>query len=350
MPDISILQPTVLRRVVEKFTAPEKMTMLNMVPQSQHPFPSAQWEVVQGSRAIARPNIPNSEANIVPQRGRASQSHTFIYLREKKIFTPTTLLWMRKVAESTGDLAVLQNAEQHVTREIEDLSSRADNFAEWALWQSLTGTLQYDNPETGVIADVDYMIPTAHKPTPGTGWDSAGPTSIVDDIRAWKKLIRRNGMVEPTDAFVTEATLTKIFNSFVTAGSSAGGLLSDRMKDEYYTTGVLPGFMKMNWRIQESTYDGADATYSSTSLRYPSEDTPFLAEDALVMGNFSANRPIELMVGPTADLEAPKNYTGKFVKTWQEKDPSGRQALLEWNIMPVITRPEQFVYVADVTA
>jgi len=36
------------------------------------------------------------------------------------------------------------------------------------------------------------------------------------------------------------------------------------------------------------------------------------------------------------------------VKTWEEKDPSGRQALLEWALMPVITRPEQFVYVNSV--
>jgi hypothetical protein len=67
------------------------------------------------------------------------------------------------------------------------------------------------------------------------------------------------------------------------------------------------------------------------------------------MGNYTDQRPIEMMIGPTADDEAPDNFTGKFAKTWKDKDPSARQYLLEWNLLPVITRPEQMIYVADVS-
>lgn len=349
MPDISILRPTVLLGVVEKFKAPEKMTMLSMVPQRSHPFPTAQWEVVQGARAIARPNVPNSEANIVPQRGRASQSSSFMYIREKKVFEPSTLLWMRKLAENVSDLSVLQNVEQKVTEELEDLNRRADNLAEWSLWQALTGELVYTSAENGVIVDVDYMFPASHKATAGTSWGSATAQQIIEDVYAWKTLIRRNGQVEPRDAFATESTIRRIFKAFTTSGASPE-LLTDRMREEYFRSATISGFMGLNWRVQESTYDSTDASYSSTALRYPSQDTPFLAEDAIVLGNFTENRPIQLMVGPTADHDAPRNYTGKYVKTWVEPDPSARQALLEWNIMPIITRPEQFVYVADVTA
>jgi hypothetical protein len=52
---------------------------------------------------------------------------------------------------------------------------------------------------------------------------------------------------------------------------------------------------------------------------------------------------VELYVGPSADDEAPDGYTGKFAKTWKEKDPSARQYLLEWNLLPIITRPEQMI-------
>lgn len=354
MPDISILQPTVLRGVVEKFKAPEKLTMLNLVPKVNHPFPSVQWEVLQGARAIADLNVPNSEANIVPQRGRAQQSATFAYIREKKNFTPTTVLWMRKVAESTGDLAILQNAEQHIRREIEDLSVRADNRAEWMLWQALTGNLVYDDPKTGVIIDVDYQYRATHKPT-GTGWSSDTAVDIVDDIRAWKQLVRRDGVVEPTDVYTTEATFTKVTKAFITAGATSGtgntttDLLTDRMREQFFGAGsIITGFMGLNWHIQESTYDADGDAYNSSELLYPGDQTLFLPEGALIMGNFRAGNPIELFVGPSADFDAPRNYTGKFVKTWEEKDPSGRQALLEWGLMPVITRPEQFVYVANV--
>lgn len=350
MPEISLLQPTVLRGVVERFTAPEELEMLSRVPTTPHPFPTAQWEVIRGSRAVARPNVPNSEAHIVPRLGRSSESAAFIYLREKKVFEPTTLHWLRQAANNLSDLAKTQ-AEKAVLREIQDLNTRFDNFAELAIWKALTGNLVLDFPD--VQANVDYKFLPSHKPTVSTSWASALPTQIVDDIVAWKNLIQRNGRVPVKDAYATQATMARIFNSFAGTGASAsnfsaGVLLSDRMKDQYYQTGILPGFMGINWKPQDSVYDAVGAAYTENPT-IPGAETNFLADDSIILGNFEANRPIELFVGPTADDEAPDGFTGKFSKTWKDKDPSARQYLLEWNILPVITRPEQFVYVADVT-
>lgn len=344
MTEISLLQPLVLRGVVEKFTAPETLEMLNRVPQTPWPFPTASWEVIRGSRAIARPNVPNSEAHIVPRLGRSQESAAFIYLREKKVFEPTTLHWLRQAANNVSDLAKT-NAEAAVLREVGDLNQRFDNFAEYCIWQALTGTLVLDYPD--VQASVDYKFLASHKPSVGTSWASATPAQIVADIRAWKRLITRDGRVAAEEAYATETTIARIFTSFASAGTVPGAMLSDRMKDKYYQTGVLPGFMGLNWKPQEAVYDSTGAGYTAAGST-PGTETGFLAEDAVVLGNFTANRPIEMMVGPTADDEAPEGFTGKFAKTWKDKDPSARQYLLEWNILPVITRPEQIVYVADV--
>src|SRR6187431_2637358 len=97
--------------------------MLNRIDKTPHPFPSAQWDVIRGSRTIARPNVPNSEAHIVPQLGRETLAAAFIYLREKKVFSPTTLYWIR----TPGDIAKV-NAERAVLRELGDLNRRFDNF------------------------------------------------------------------------------------------------------------------------------------------------------------------------------------------------------------------------------
>jgi hypothetical protein len=346
MPEISLLQPTVLRGVVEKFTAPENLTLLNRVPRTPNPFPTAQWEVLRGSRAIARPNVPNSEAHIVPQLGRSQESAAFIYLREKKVFEPTTLHWLRQAgASSLNDLA-RTNAEAMVTREIGDLNQRFDNFAEYALWQALTGRLTLDYPD--VQADIDYKFLPSHKPKVGTSWATATPDQIIADIRAIKRLIERDGRVKADEAFATEKTLAYIFTSFASAGANPAVLLSDRMKDQYYASGTLPGFMGLNWQPQEAVFDAAGAAYTANPTD-PGQEQLFLADDALIVGNFTANRPIELLQGPTADDEAPANFIGKFAKTWKEKDPSARQYLLEWNLLPIITRPEQFTYVQNVT-
>jgi hypothetical protein len=68
------------------------------------------------------------------------------------------------------------------------------------------------------------------------------------------------------------------------------------------------------------------------------------------MGNYSDQRPMELLIGPTADDEAPSGFTGKFAKTWKEKDPSARQYLLEWHLLPIVTRPEQMLVASGIIA
>lgn len=339
MPEISLLQPTVLRGVVEKFTAPETLTMLNRVPQTPWPFPTAQWEVVRGSRAIARPNVPNSEAHIVPRLGRSQESAAFVYLREKKVFEPTTLHWLRQAANSLTDLN-RANAEKAVLREVGDLNQRFDNFAEYCIWQAFTGTLVLDYPD--VQASVDYKFLDSHKATASTGWDTATPDKIIADVRAYKRLVQRDGRVEANEAYAPSEVMDYIFQSFASAGTTPGAYLSDRMKDNYYRTGVLPGFMGLDWKPQDAVFDATGASYSENPTR-PAEEQRFLAENSLIIGNFTANRPVEMIIGPTADDEAPEGFTGKFSKTWKEPDPSARQYLLEWNILPVISRPEQFV-------
>ena len=69
MPDVSLLEPTVLRGVVEKLTAPENLVLSNSLPKTPWPYPSVTWDVIKGSRMVAKPNVPNSEAHIVPRLG-----------------------------------------------------------------------------------------------------------------------------------------------------------------------------------------------------------------------------------------------------------------------------------------
>lgn len=345
MPDIPLLRPAVLRGVVEKFTAQDSLVMLNKVSKSPWPFPTAQWDVIGGSRAVASPNVPNSEAHIVPRLGRAQGNASFIYLREKKVFEPTTLHWIR----TPGETAAV-NAEKSVMREVGDLNQRFDNYAEYCIWKALTGTLTIATPH--VNATVDYHFPVSHKPTVSNSWATATPAQIVADIRAWKRLIARDGRVPAKEAWSSEVTVQRIFDSFAANGDDlsnfgAGTLLSDRMKDEYYRSGTLPGFMGLDWKINEGIYDPSGSGYADMPLT--GSEVMFVPDDSLYIGNFTENNPIELLQGPTADDEAPEGFTGKFSKTWKDKDPSARQFLLEWNFLPIITRPEQFVYVANVT-
>lgn len=349
MPDISLLRPTVFRQVVERFTAPENKPMLSRVPKTPWPYPTAQWDVLRGSRAVARYNIVNSEAHIVDRLGRSHETAAFAYTREKKVFDPSTLSWIRQ----PGQLAAAQ-AEKAVLREVRDLNTRIDNRVELDIWQALTGRLVIEDSELGIIGDVDYKFLATHKPDPTASWATATPAQIVADLKAWKRLIDRDGGVPAREAWTSNDVLDYIFNSFATKGDagtnfSAAALLSDRMKEQFYTTGKLPGFMGLDWNVNESVYDSTGSAYTSEPAD-PSQQTPFLGLNSLIIGNFTDNRPIELFEGLITDHSAPTLATGRFAKTFREEDPSELQYLVSYTYLPVILRPEQFVSVLDVTA
>lgn len=345
MPDISLLQPTVFRGVVERFTAPADLPMLSRVPKTPWPYPTAEWDVLRGSRAVARYNVVNAEAHIVDRLGRSHEVAAFAHLREKKLFDPTTLQWIR----TPGQLAAV-NAEKAVLRELTDLNTRFDNRVELDIWQALTGVLRIEDSELGHIGTVDYGFLPTHKPTAAVSWATATPAQIVANIRAWKRLVDRDGGVRAVEAWTSEEVLSQIFDSFATKGDagtnfSGAALLSDRMKEQYYTAGSLPGFMGINWNVNASVYDSTESGYT-TDPKDPSVAdgmTLFLGVNKIILGNFTDNRPIELYEGLIADHEAPANFTGKFAKNFREQDPSELQYLMAYSYLPVILRPEQFV-------
>jgi Phage major capsid protein E len=377
VPDISLLEPVVLRGVVEKFVTPETLVLLNRLDQTPWPFPSATWDVVKGSRAVAKPNVPNSEAHIISRLGRSQESASFIYLREKKVFEPTTLHWLR----TPGEIARI-NAERAVLREINDLNQRFDNFAEWSCWQALGGAIQYNYAD--IQATVDYKFPSSHFVTPATAWltntalgyytaggvsansgaagnaatlgqantqlNSGGsvtyatPVSILEDVRSWKRLLQVHGRVPAKEVFATSVTMMALMEAWVSATQAStvsipATMLSDRMKDEFYSTGILTGFMGLVWNTVEQVFESDLGNL-----------TFFVPDGQLYLGNYSDQRPVELLIGPTADDEAPEGFTGKYAKTWKEKDPSARQYLLEWHMLPIITRPEQMLVATNIIA
>lgn len=355
---------------------PETLLMLNRLDQTPWPFPSATWDVVKGSRAVAKPNVPNSEAHIISRLGRSQESASFIYLREKKVFEPTTLHWLR----TPGEIARI-NAERAVLREINDLNQRFDNFAEWSAWQALGGAIQYNYAD--VQATVDYKFPASHFVTPATAWVTntalgyyttggassgggaqgnaatlgqantrlnatggtityASPVSIIEDVRSWKRLLQVHGRVPAKEVFATSVTMAGLMEAWVSATQAStvsipATMLSDRMKDEFYSTGIMTGFMGLTWSTVEQVFESDLGNL-----------TFFVPDGMLYLGNYTDQRPVEMLIGPTADDEAPEGFTGKYAKTWKEKDPSARQYLLEWHLLPIVTRPEQLLVATNV--
>lgn len=330
MTQIPLLEPVVLNEVVRLLQTPENLVLSNSLPKTSTPVSFYTWDLLKGSRMVAKPNVPNAEAHIVPRLGRAQRAASLVYTREKKEFEPTTTLWLREI----GTTNQIERAEEAVLREITDLNTRLDNFVEYACWQALQGTLSFNYADV-VAPTIDYGIDNIVHPA--VGWNTASPEQIVEDIQAWKRLAMRSSRVALTDAWCSGVTLDRVFNAFARNAATGGFLLTDAMKSQYYASGTLPNFMGLNWHVVEGQYDDDSAAAQQ-----------FLADDVLILTNLSFGEAMKIVEGPSADFGAPQGYIGKFSKTWEEEDPSGRQALLEYRFLPVITRPDQVVICRDV--
>lgn len=327
MPEISLLNPTVLNGVIEQLEYPDSFLGMQLLGGAQpNPWPVAEWDVIASNKEIAQPGIPNTEAKVVARLGVGKRTASMVYLREKKIFKPTTLHWLR----TPGQLAA-KNAEGAVMREIEDLDRRFMAFAEWTFWQMLTGTLTLDYAD--VKATVDYLIDVSHKTTVSTAWSTVATADVIGDVAAWKTLVQEDAAgATVRNAYLNSTTFDSVYNN-----AAIQAMFSDRLKDQYLSTGAVSGLLGLAWTTYDSTYvDSALATQK------------YIADERVVLIADNPRDPFFLMEGPSADHEAPSGQIGKFAKSWVEPDPSARQYLEEWHFLPILERPDQIVY-ADVS-
>lgn len=331
MPEISLLKPTVLNGVIETLQAPQELQGIRLLPRVPHPFPTVEYDTIRGSRLMATPNVPNAEAHVVPKLGVGHVTAGYLYVREKKVFEPTTMYWLRR----EGTLAT-KRAEAAVIREVQDLSDRVDRFMEYCVWRGMfTGVLVIN--EVDVKVNVDFGIAGSHKPVLATTdkWDATSVINgetvysapIRDQINAWKRLVSRDGMANLTTAYMNAFTSDIMMRNYVFRGN----LISDRQKDEFLRTNTIPGLWGIDWNIYDLAYDASGVI------------TPFIP-DGYVALFAPEGRPFEMLEGPSADFGAGPDSTGRFTKTWQEEDPSARQALIEQNFFPCLYKPDQVVY------
>lgn len=334
MPEISLLKPTVLNGVIETLTAPQELQGIRLLPREPHPFPTVVYDTIRGSRLLATPNVPNSEAHIAPKLGIGQLTAGYLYVREKKVFEPTTMYWLRQ----PGTLAQ-KRAEAAVIREVQDLSDRVDRFMEYCIWRGMfTGSLVIN--EADVKVNVNFGIANTHKPVLASTdkWDYTSGTNPVsgltnyiapirDQVNAWKRLVSRDGMANLNTAYMNAYTADIMMRNTVFTGN----MISDRQKDEFLRTNSIPGLWGIDWNVYDLAYESGGSVI------------PFIP-DGVVVFFASEGRPFEMLEGPSADFGAPPDSTGRFTKTWQEEDPSARQALIEENFFPALYKPDQVIY------
>jgi len=334
MPQISLLQPAVLNGFIRARPFPQNLLGLDIMgtPDSW-PYPYWAYDVIRGNNRMSKPNVPNSEAHLRGFQGIGQITGSFIYMRDKKQFSATTLYWLRQ----PGDVA-RANAEAYVSREIAELDDAQSFFLEWAFWQPITGPTwgvldvkRYDSPRV----HIDYSFTPNHNVIPSVLWSDLVNSNPASDLAQWKQLIIRDSGYVPDTIYLTSST----FLSYVLPNAKMQGLWSPWIRDEYMRTGTIQGLWGYDWTTYDNQYVD-DWTVPGTTTSYN-----YIADGKLVL-LAGDGAPCGAIEGPAADHEALQrdpNWTGKFAKSWLEEDPSNRVHLQEWNIVPTFQRPDNFV-------
>jgi len=325
MYESSLLTPTVLTGIIQKYTAPPGNVGRGLFRTKGYAFSQAVWDVVQGTRYRSDPIYPNREARLVGQHGVGQKTASFIYMREKKAFEPTTLRWLR----SPGNLAK-SNAEAAVRRELADLNERLERFVESTIWEALTGTITVVYPDAPNVS-IDLGFDASHKVTASVKWDHTDASGnydadVIGDVKTWGRLIAKDSGIRATDIYLQSTVMDYVFKNH-----KIQSLLSDRKKDEYLNTGEIHGLVGMNWHVYDNGYVNSSDVF-----------VPYVPDKKIIMLG-KRNDNFELLEGPSADFDAPDGLTGKFSKSWQTKDPSARFVLVEYHFLPTIKYPDTVV-------
>jgi len=332
MPEISLLEPRVLNGVVSSFLddiGPELRGM-NLIGAPQRDLnPVWEYDIIRGNRDVTSANAPNAEARRVDHIKYGVMTGSYIYLRDKKQFNPTTLRWLR---EPGNNEVTRGNAESMVMRELLDMDNRQKRFMEKTIWDMFKGTVSYTH-EGGATISLNYGISSTHNPTLTKKWDSANTTTpdVIADVQTWKTLTVRDTGAPLTTAYMNSKTMAHFQARVAQSGGVAFTVLSDRQKEQYNTTGIVPNFLGISWVEYDGGYVDGE-TY-----------TPYIP-DGYVILLAPQNSPWGMKYGPTADDDAPMGTTGSFSKTWREPDPSNRQVLIERIFIPCLFRPDQVIY------
>lgn len=327
MPDIPLLQPRVLNGFVIDKPFPQNLLGLQLVgTREPYPFPTWSYDIIRGNLLMSKPNVPNSEAYLRGQQGVGSAAGSFIYMRDKKMFEPTTLYFLRM----PGTLNA-RNAEFAVAREVKDLDDAIERFVEYCIWQMfINGTLTVSRPDAPPVT-VDYKVPNSHKVTASPLWSSTSTADVLGNVAVWKQQIVIDSTFTPTDIFMT----TSSFNSYVMQNTALRNVLSNEQKAEYVATGTVRGMAGMNWTSYDLSYvdDWSTPGTQVTTQYIPNNKLLMMAKDG---------DPWKIWEGLSSDHQAlaqNPNYTGKFTKSWVEEDPSNRVVLEEYPFIPILQRP-----------
>lgn len=326
MPELSILNPIILPRVIQEFDAPESLLGKTLVDVDNDTQPFWTYDIEIADRGkLESYQAHNTEGRLLDQLPVGSFKGDYAYTRIKKSFSPSTLRLLRAIGEGSATAAA---GEAKVLREMNDMVMKINRQEEFAIWQMIQGSWTF-KVESGLTYTIDYKIPATHKPTlaGNARWSRSADAPVVD-VEAIKRTLIQNSGYPVSYALMNGKTLSRMYEL-----PEVKEYLNDEQKGIYTRERTIARWNEIDWRSYNGGYVTQDANGDDVYNYYiPDNKIIFFTESP-------SYNPFVFKYGPSVDHEAPGDWTGLFTKSWLEPDPSARQVLMEVQYMPILLNP-----------
>ncbi len=289
-------------------------------------------DIVKGDQRLAPFVAPIVEGKLVEDQGFKTNTYKPPYIKPKFVTKATQFLKERSVGASIyGGDTPAQRAANRLAKEIVDGQNQITRREEWMAAQALTtGTITVQGD--GLDYVIDFGMAADHKITLLTTdrWtqDGDGESDPIADLKAWSKLIQEDGDAnadiliggyEAIDALVTHANIAEILDT----RRIDLGLIDPRQLQKgvvYFGTIKATG---VNIDVYSYTASYSDEN-GDRQYYIPINRVVLTSRDADFRRNFAAIQ----------DLDANFVPLPIFIKSWEEKDPSGRVVLMQSAPLP----------------
>lgn len=307
----------------------------------QHTTRHVDIDVFRGKRRMAPFVSHRSEGKVIEKQGFKTYTFTPPYIKPKYVLTAEDL-GLREMGQNIympGNASPQALADQKVGKCIDEADEMITRREEWMAAQALnTGKITVRGE--GIDADIDFLMPSAHKITLGaTDLFTHADSNPITILRAKQQIITKASGIVPTDAVFG----TDVVNAFLDNAKMAALLDNRRIDMGQIDPRTLPegctyiGFLKGPnidiWSYEEWYQDDNG------------DDQPMVPVDKIFLGSRRTRNTRHY--GAIQDLEATAAVR-MFPKSWVIKDPSSLVVLVQSAALVAMHQSDAFMSIKAV--
>lgn len=321
---IDMYNTRTMLRAIEQIKTPKTFLRDTIFGQVEtHTTKYVDIDIQKGNRRLAAYVSPLLQGKVVTREGFTTNTYEPPYIKEKMITTSQDFL-TRDMGTNvySGGQSAQQKAQKQLGKDIRTLAMRCDRTEEVQASQAIqTGIVTAVGD--GISATIDFGLLSSHKPvlTSTDKWDDLTNSDPIADLRTWRDLVSQDAGMVPKDVIMgADAIKNFLRNTKVQALLDNRRIVMGQIDPSNLPNGVI------YWgHLNESGLDVWEYTewYYDVGL---STEVPMIDPDKVVMWARGARATRHY--GAIQDLKA--NFVvPRFVKSWEEEDPSGRFVMLQ---------------------